>query len=147
MHRHIATGLVLILAGIFGCTSGSSPTTTSATQAAYPLLRSPARTNHTISVSSTTDPGTPTAPSITTYVSEGGGDTITWSSTAGALTNFAGLAQSPYPQIQCNSSPANNCASGAFTPGTYTHMQPFNYTFKVGTTGPTICGRIIIVKP
>lgn len=100
-------------------------------------------TNHQITVSKNTPPGSSNSPSIVTYVSQSGQDTVTWTSTDDPLNSWTGLGPGTcYPNFSCPSQ--TQCQSGPYS-GNWTMDKQFDYTFKVGSTGP-IYGRIIIKK-
>jgi hypothetical protein len=100
-------------------------------------------TNHQISVSKNTPPGSSNSPSIVTYVSQSGQDTVSWLSADDPINTWSGLgAGTVYPNRGCTSQ--TQCQSGSYN-GTWTEDKQFDYTFKVGSTGP-IYGRIIIKK-
>jgi len=101
--------------------------------------------SHTITVSTKTDLGTQSAPTIQTCVSMGAGDTIMWIGSDGNL-KFDWVTPSgpkPYDPSSCNGTTASCTAT--FQSGSWTVNQYFDYTLNVGGSHP-ICGRIII-KP
>jgi len=141
----IAGVLVLVISGSVGC--GSKTSGPVATDGGGEIARGPVQTNHAISVSGSTNPGSHSDPAIETSVSLKGLDTITWNSTGGKPKVLdLPAAGCPYPKLDCTTS-GTQCTSG---PLSSTCVIGDHYDYTIGgvlSSGGVIYGRIIIVKP
>lgn len=151
MNRRLPA-LLMLIGGVIACNPSSTtpppretpPPSETAPPATPSGDRGPAQTNHAIGVSTSTNLGSANNPSIVTYVSQSGKDTVSWSCPAGqGSLSISGLATTNGPYApSCPSS--ISCVSGNYT-GTWPDGTPLDYQIRVGTYGP-IYGRIII-KP
>lgn len=164
MDRRHSIVLAILVAGAVHCgskteSSGNpsvspSPADTQPPATALPTTPSaggtgaagvPPQTLHTVTLTTSTDPGSAAAPSLVTYISESGADKMIWNGST--TTTFPSGTNLGVYTPTCNS---NQCTSGNYTvtvgncpTGSCVGLQ-FDYTVRVGTT--TIYGRIIIKK-
>ncbi len=168
MDRRLSIVLAILITAAIGCgspqgeppgtpTPGNPPATSAPTTSPSPsmegtasmggtpiLTGTPPTTTHSVSLTTSTSPGGSGSPSIVTYISESGQDTMAWSVPSGTVSFPNGTNLGVYTPT-CAST---RCTSGNFSinsvncPTGTCVGQSFDYTIQAGTH--VIYGRIII---
>ena len=171
MDRRHSILIALLIAVTIGCGSpksessgntspGNPPSSNSPTASALPTTAPPASTEggalmptgsapstlHTVSLSTSTNPGSLGSPSIVTCISESGGDTMAWKVPSGTIFFPSGTNLTVYTPT-CS---GTECQSGKYSvnsvncPTLTCVGKTVDYTIQTGST--VIYGHIIINK-